>query len=108
MAYDNDRSEFLGAMLRDLRRARKSRHERLEIDEKGEAKEPYRKWLVARDNCGYMPIHLAAQFGSNKAFRILWKACRNMEYHEPDFPSPGLQGILTKDGQFVTFFFSFL
>ncbi len=46
MAYDNDRSQFLRAMLRDLRRERKSRHERLGIDEKGEAKEPYRKWLI--------------------------------------------------------------
>ncbi len=99
MAY-NDQSELLGDILRRERKEKPKRLGAREAQQLRESKEPYRKWLAARDNCGYMPIHLAAQFGSNEAFRLLWNASllRNMNHH------PQVRGICRRLARTITKF----
>ncbi len=62
-------SDLLNDIL-SVDRKRKRKPNRKNHKRKG----TYHKWLTARDNCGYMPIHIAAQFGCVKVFRILWEA----------------------------------
>ncbi len=76
----------------------------------------YDAWLTLRDNCGYTPIHIAAQFGSIQVFTALWGMMKeeNMTHLQ------GYRGICrrelrenisphnrTDDGQF-SFFCQFL
>ncbi len=76
---------------------------------KGEIEGTYHKWLTAKDNCGYLPIHIAAQFGSVKVFRILWESIlpRNMIHLRGYRGNDRIQLVnnsslktKTKDGQF--------
>ncbi len=74
----------------------------------------YHEWLTARDYCRYMPIHLAAQFGSVEVFRILWELSlpNNMKHLKPGYDGNDRTQILlntsfdnrTRDGRFGALF----
>ncbi|MCP3923713.1 MAG: hypothetical protein GY714_14120 [Desulfobacterales bacterium] len=75
-------------------------------------------WLTARDNCGYMPIHVAAQFDSIEIFKILDnfklhdfnRALRNIisDYDIEQINKMKQLRNKTKDGELSLFFFFFL
>ncbi len=74
-------------------------------------------WLTRGDRCRYMPIHVAAQFGSFKSFKLLWdmqlpENNRHLGAISWGKDKKDLMDMLspenkTKDGQFSFFFLFF-
>ncbi len=68
----------------------------------------YRQWLVARDKCGYLPIHIASQFGSVKAFQLLWNFRRDSDSNSNRFCSVALVAARNVDGELRSLIFNTL
>ncbi len=107
MAYSNCNKLFEGILTIDKLHIRRYLSKRAkENPNEG----TYQFWLTARDNCGYMPIHIAAQFGSIDVFKTLWEMSNweEIEKHMEHYDGNDREHLLestgyynrTNDGQF--------